>query len=151
MEKTVLTTNRRILGFGTGLMIDSLKIAFDAIQSSIVNRTSSIVLVLLVGMAPPAWAQNCVCSGFNSTRTNPNPEWSFTSGSHFARARANLADPAFFGPSGVVNRAVTVFAGTEQRPCPLLPGESSRAPRPPPTPAERADVVAAVRARMASC
>jgi hypothetical protein len=38
------------------------------------------LLVLFIGTAPAAWAQTCVCSGFNSTRTAPNPEWSFTSG-----------------------------------------------------------------------
>ena len=119
-------------------------------QSSIVNR--QLLLVLLVGMAPAAWAQNCVCSGFNSTRTTPNPEWSFTSGSHFARARANLADPAFFGPSGVVNRAVTVFAGTGTATPPTLAGVdiffTGNTPAATYTPAERADIVAAVRAGM---
>src|SRR5262245_41665951 len=93
--------------------IDDLRIAFGAVQSSIVNRKSSILLlVLFVGMAPAVWAQTCVCSGFNSTRTAPNPEASFTSGSHFGRARANLSDPAFFGASGLVNRVVSVLPGT---------------------------------------
>src|SRR4029450_6752524 len=103
--------NRQI--YDLRFTIDDLRIAFEAFQSSIVNRKSSIsLLVLFVGIAPAVWAQNCVCSGFNSSRTAPNSEWSFTGGSHFARARANLSDPAFFGASGVVNQIVTVFPGT---------------------------------------
>src|SRR5262249_16573531 len=103
-------------------------------------------------VAPALWAQNCICSGFNSTRTAPNPEWSFPSGSHFARARTNLGDPAFFGPSGVVNRTVTVFPGTgTATPATLagvdifFTGNTLAATY---TAAERADILAAVRAGM---
>jgi hypothetical protein len=133
--------------------IDDLKsVAFLNRQSSIVNRQSLVLLVLFVGTAPAAWAQNCTCSGFNSTRTAPNPEWSFTSGSHFARARANLSDPAFFGASGVVNQVVTVFPGTgTATPATLasvnifFTGSTQASAY---TPAERADILAAVRAGM---
>ena len=143
--------NRQI--YDLRFTIDDLRIAFEAFQSSIVNRKSSIsLLVLFFGIAPAVWAQNCVCSGFNSTRTAPNPEWSFTSGSHFGRARANLSDPAFFGASGIVNRAVTVFPGTGTAIPSTLAGVdiffTGNTQASTYTPAERADILAGVRAGM---
>ncbi len=57
-----------------------------------------------------AQLQTCTCSGFNSSRVDSG--WSLPDGTVFARARANLMDPAFFGASGVVNnRNIAIGAG----------------------------------------
>lgn len=75
----------------------------------------SLVRHIVPGVAgllliPQLAAQNCVCSGFNSQRTDAG--YSFTEGIYFSRARANLTDPVYFGSAGVVNRSIVIGAGT---------------------------------------
>lgn len=56
-------------------------------------------------------AQTCLCAGFGSSRAESG--WSFTDGTHFSRTRANLADLAFFGSSGVVNQTIVLGTGVQ--------------------------------------
>jgi hypothetical protein len=68
-----------------------------------------ISTLILAFTLPPLFAQNCVCSGFNSSRADSG--WALPDGEVFARARGNLSDPALFGSSGVVNRTILIGGG----------------------------------------
>src|SRR6266542_3595533 len=68
-----------------------------------------ISMLILAFTLPPLFAQNCVCSGFNSSRADSG--WALPDGEVFARARGNLADPTLFGASGVVNRPILIGSG----------------------------------------
>jgi hypothetical protein len=70
----------------------------------------SILLMALAAPFLPAQSSNCVCGGFNSSRADSG--WAFPDGEVFRRARTNLSDLAYFGPSGVVTRGITITAGT---------------------------------------
>lgn len=89
-------------------------------------RAKSILISCTLALlwAPPLLAQgDCVCSGYNSTRADNG--WAFPDGAVFSRARANLTDPAFFGPNGVVNRTIALSAtGIQTATEPLLSGVS---------------------------
>jgi len=69
-----------------------------------------VLLVLVTGIGNQIlYGQTCACNGFNDGRTEVG--WSFVDGTWFSRARSNLANPAFFGPDGVVHRTIAIGGG----------------------------------------
>jgi hypothetical protein len=83
-------------------------------------RSLLFLLILLPFYEAAAQTTPCVCSGFNSSRTDS--PWSFVDGSVFSRALRNLRDPAFFGPSGVVDRQIAIGGGMQVATAPTLSG-----------------------------
>ncbi len=85
------------------------------VRSCVPGRGPRAVPLLLIAstlwILLPNLSAQCICTGFNSARVEAGS--SFVDGSDFSRARANLTDPAFFGPGGVSPSAVLIGGGVQ--------------------------------------